>query len=140
MAQLAAGGKSRWRTGDARMDSLSTCKPRPEGGFLRALSFSPQLMNTALVQVKEPVHASADTVPHTLSPSVAIASKLRLRTLLAVPLATLAALAVHLLVCKNEAAADTHSYTGFLGILLGASFGAAAAQPFWSGLRRWMAH
>ena len=63
-----------------------------------------------------------------------------MRTLLAAPLAALIALAVHLLVSKSEPAADTRSYSVFLGVILGASLVAAAVQPLWSGLRRWMAH
>jgi NitT/TauT family transport system permease protein len=67
-------------------------------------------------------------------------SRLKARILLAAPLATLIALAVHLLVSKNEPAADTHSYTVFLGVIFVASLAAAAAQPLWPGLRRRMAH
>jgi NitT/TauT family transport system permease protein len=69
-----------------------------------------------------------------------VVSRLRVRNLLAMPLAALIALAVHLLVSKSEPAADTRSYTVFLGVILGASLVAVAMQPLWSGLRRWMAH
>jgi sulfonate transport system permease protein len=99
-------------------------------------------MNTVLVQVKEPVQVSAPVhkTEWPVGPSPAIASKLRLPSLLAFPAATLIALAVHFFVSQDEAAVDTRSYTVFLGIILGASLVAAAVQPFWSGLRRWMAH
>ena len=81
-------------------------------------------MNTALVQVKE-LPVSAENIARVVSPSSAIASRLRVRTLLAVPVATVVALAVHLFVSKSEPVADTRSYTVFLGILLAASLAAA---------------
>ena len=99
-------------------------------------------MNTALVQVKETAQASApvEKSARMVYSSPAIAAKLRVGTLLALPAATLLALAVHLLVSKNEPVADTRSYTVFLGLILGAVVGAAAMQSLWYGLRRWMAH
>jgi NitT/TauT family transport system permease protein len=99
-------------------------------------------MNTSLVQIKEPVEmpVSAEKTVRVVSSSSAMVSKLRARTLLAVPVATLIALGVHWLVSKAEPAPDTRSYSTFLGIILGASLAAAAVQPFWSSLRRWMAH
>jgi NitT/TauT family transport system permease protein len=66
------------------------------------------------------------------------ASKLPLRTQLAVPLATALALAVHLLISKEEPPIETRSYTFFLSAFLGTAVVALGAQPFWSGLRRWM--
>ena len=63
-----------------------------------------------------------------------------MRTLLATPLAAWIALAVHRMVSKAEPAADTRSYTVFLGAILAASLVAAAVQPLWPGLRRRMAH
>jgi NitT/TauT family transport system permease protein len=53
---------------------------------------------------------------------------------------TLIALAVHWIVAKNEPAVDTRSYAVFLGSILGVSVVAAAIQPVWAGLRRWMEH
>jgi NitT/TauT family transport system permease protein len=99
-------------------------------------------MNTALVQVKEPVQMPVliEKTARVVTASSVVASKLRVRTLVALPMATLIALAVHLFVSKTEPVADTRSYSVFLGIVLGASLLAAAAQPFWSSLRRWMAH
>ncbi len=99
-------------------------------------------MNSASVQVKEPVQSpvSPEQTARAVSPASAIASRLRVRTLLALPVATLIAQVVHWLVSKNEPAPDTHSYSVFLGIVLGASVVAAVMQPFWPGLRRWMAH
>jgi len=65
--------------------------------------------------------------------------KARLRTLLSVPLASLIALSVHLLLSKRPPLPETHSYTLFLGIVLVTALAAAAVQPFWAQLRRWMA-
>jgi NitT/TauT family transport system permease protein len=67
-------------------------------------------------------------------------AKLRSRILLAVPVATLIALAIHWFVSKNEPPADTRSYTIFLAMILGASTVAAAVQAIWAGLKRWLAH
>lgn len=61
-----------------------------------------------------------------------------LRTLVAVPLASAIALAVHFLVSKKESPIETHSYSLFLGAILGMSIAALAVQRFWPGLRRWM--
>ena len=83
---------------------------------------------------------SPEQAARAVSPASAIASRLRVRTLLALPVATLIARVVHWLVSKNEPAPDTRSYSVFLGVILGATLVAAAVQPFWSGLRRWMAH
>jgi NitT/TauT family transport system permease protein len=65
-------------------------------------------------------------------------SKALLRTLLAVPLASATSLAVHCLASKKEPPIETHSYSLFLGVIIGASLLAVAMQPFWTGLRRWM--
>jgi NitT/TauT family transport system permease protein len=98
-------------------------------------------MNTALVQVKDRVasmpaekSARASTAP--VTPAI----RIRIRTLLALPIATSIALVIHLVVSKDESPADTRSYSIFLGLVLGASLIAAGVQSFWLGLRRWMAH
>lgn len=79
------------------------------------------------------------------------ADRLKLRTLIPLPVATAIALGVHLFIFRNEpiapALADTASlmpwvekqaYLLLLGGILVASLGAAAVQPVWAGLRRWM--
>src|SRR5262249_6602610 len=66
--------------------------------------------------------------------------KVRPLILLALPGATLVALAVHFLVSKNEPRADTASYTILLAILLGLSVAAVGGQALWPGLRRRLAH
>jgi NitT/TauT family transport system permease protein len=83
---------------------------------------------------------SVEKAARVVSPAPGVVSKLRVRTLLAVPGATLVALAVHFFVSKSEPTADTRSYFVLLGIILGVSVAAPAVQPFWPGLRRWMAH
>jgi len=99
-------------------------------------------METPVAQIKEPLEASLP-VERKVQPvgfASVIASRLRALNPIAVPVATIIALAVHLFVAKNEPAADPYFYSVFLGIILSASLIAAAVRPFWRGLRRWMAH
>ena len=101
-------------------------------------------MNSALMPVKEPVSMPAprsanDRVAAT-QPGVAPASRLRLRTVLALPIAAAAGIGLHLAVRKNDPEPDTTSYLIFLGSILGISLLLVVAQGFWSALRRWMAH
>ncbi len=65
-------------------------------------------------------------------------AKTPLRFLLAVPVATALAFALHLLVSKKEPPVETQSFSIFLGIVLGVAITALAVQTFWQGLRRWM--
>jgi NitT/TauT family transport system permease protein len=97
-------------------------------------------MNTAVVQVKEPAGMPVETSARAAVPQTATARKPVVRTLLAVPVATLIALQVHNLVWKNEPPADARTYFLFLEIVIGASVVAAGVQWFWAPLRRWMAH
>lgn len=60
-----------------------------------------------------------------------------LRGLLALPVAALIALVVHLSFSSKEPSADVHSYTLFLSVILGASVVLLLARPIWSRLRRW---
>src|SRR5439155_7557753 len=62
------------------------------------------------------------------------------RILLAVPLATSAALGVHVWASKEQPATETHSYSVFLEIILVSAMIAAAMLPWWPHLRRWMRH
>jgi NitT/TauT family transport system permease protein len=71
---------------------------------------------------------------------IASISKLRWPTLLAVPIAALVALGVHMSILKNEPPVETHSYALFFWEIIAVSFVLAAAQRFWPGLRRWMRH
>jgi NitT/TauT family transport system permease protein len=99
-------------------------------------------MNTALVEVKEPVQMIAPTEKAaSVSPPVAvIIPRLSLPRLIAVPVAAAIALAVHLFVSKNEPSVDPRVYSVFLGLVLVFFVLSAAAQFFWAELRRWMAH
>jgi len=99
-------------------------------------------MNTALVQVKDPVPvtAAAEKTPRCASRAHAAIPPLRLRTVLSLPVAAAIAIGIHLAVSKNELPPETRSYSRFLVLIFGLSVVASCAQPFWSGLRRWMAH
>ena len=69
-----------------------------------------------------------------------IASKLRVRTLIAIPVACMVALAVHAVVSKNQSSSETRLYFYFLGGVLTLAILGVAVQPFWAGLRKWMKH
>jgi NitT/TauT family transport system permease protein len=97
-------------------------------------------MNTAVVQVKEPAGMPVETSARLAAPRSTTVRKSVLRTLLAVPVATVIALMVHTLVSKGEPPADTRSYFIFLEIVLGASVIAAIVQSFWPPLHRWLSH
>jgi NitT/TauT family transport system permease protein len=64
--------------------------------------------------------------------------KMRWPTLLAVPFAGAVALGLHGFASANEAPAEALLYTYFLSAVLVAALIAAAVQPVWSGLRKWM--
>src|SRR6266704_2500943 len=108
MAQLAAGRKSRGRPGDAGLDSARLREVQPKRGLLRPLSSAGDAMNSASAQAKEPgqTTVSPDQTAPAVSPASAIASRLRVRTLLALPVATLIARVVHWVVSKNEPRPD----------------------------------
>jgi len=69
-----------------------------------------------------------------------VALKARLQTLLAVPVATSVALAVHLCLPNNELPLEAHLYSQFLAAVLGAALAADIIHFIWPGLRRWMRH
>jgi NitT/TauT family transport system permease protein len=54
------------------------------------------------------------------------------------PVAAAAALGTHQIASKGQPPVETHTYTMFLGGIVGFSVVAAALVPFWSGLRRWL--
>lgn len=62
------------------------------------------------------------------------------RTILAVPVAVVGAMAVHAVVSRQEPAAPTHSYWIFLGMVLAVSVFLSLLQRWSNGLRRWMGH
>ena len=67
-------------------------------------------------------------------------SELGWRAQLAVPLAALVALAIHLLFSKSAPAIETHSYTLFTCEIVAVSIVLAITQRFWTPLRSWMRH
>ena len=99
-------------------------------------------MNTSSVQINEPVSIplQGETTAQSAIRPADVVSKLRIRTLLAVPVTTGIALTVHLFVSSNEPSVDPQMFSIFLGVVLGACLVAAGLQRFWSGMRRWMAH
>lgn len=62
------------------------------------------------------------------------------RTQLAIPVAALAAMAVHACVSRQEPATDTHTYWILLWAVLAAGIGLSAVQRLSLGLRLWMRH
>jgi NitT/TauT family transport system permease protein len=81
---------------------------------------------------------SAETNKTPAASTTPTAPGLPARTLLAVPVAVLGAMAVHAIISRQEPAAQTHYYWIFLGAVLSVSIGLWLIQPFSSGLRRWM--
>src|SRR5438477_12637490 len=67
-------------------------------------------------------------------------SELGWRAQLAVPLAALVALAIHLLFSKRAPAVETHSYTLFVYEIVGVSIVLAIAQRFWTPLCSCLRH
>src|SRR4051812_685996 len=59
---------------------------------------------------------------------------LRWRTMLAVPIAALVTLGIHLLISKNASPVETRSYALLSGQIIAVSFALIAAQRFWIGL------
>src|SRR3954463_15237487 len=80
----------------------------------------------------------ADPANVPIAPSRAAKPVIRLRTLLAIPMACVVALAVHLISSRNQPSAETRLYSEFLAGLFGLAIAAAIVQNFWGWLRRWM--
>jgi NitT/TauT family transport system permease protein len=83
------------------------------------------------MQAEEDLPERADVEP-------ILASTLRWRTTLAVPIAASVALGVHLLIANREPPIETHSYRLLFGEVIGVSIVLAVIRRFSSGLRRWM--
>src|SRR5688572_6577967 len=91
-------------------------------------------MNTSLEAVNEAPASIAQ-------PAAPVRSSASVRTLVVLPIAAAVAFAVHLWASRNEPTPEArHYYSIFLGIVFGIGLLAAAARPFWAGLRRWMDH
>src|SRR6266576_2480795 len=82
-----------------------------------------------------PTHANVDAIER-----MERGSELGWRAHLAVPLAGLVALAIHLLFSKRAPAVETHSYTLFFYEIIGVSIVLSIAQRVWMPLRFWMHH
>jgi len=87
-------------------------------------------VNVPPQEAKRPVQKPAPNHPAVL--------KTRLQAILAVPVATLLALAVHVGLSNDEPLPEAHLYSSFLGGILCTAIVAAAVQILWGGLRRWM--
>jgi NitT/TauT family transport system permease protein len=72
--------------------------------------------------------------------AIASPSKLRWRTMLAVPIAALVVLGIHLLASTKESPVQAHSYALLMYEIIGVSFLLMVAQRFWVELRQWMRH
>jgi len=95
-------------------------------------------MKTSLQETNDPARMGEEEMAGAANIGSPAAARVRVRTLLAVPVAASVALVVHLLVSKEQP--ETQSYSVFLGIILGSAIVAAAVQSFSSHLRRWLRH
>jgi NitT/TauT family transport system permease protein len=98
-------------------------------------------MNSSVQEVMDPAPAR---LPQAKAPRPVAAAppapKAALRTLLAVPLAAAIAFGIHVWASANQPAADTRSYSIFLGLIFGCAITGAALQFWLLPLRRWMQH
>ena len=83
------------------------------------------------------MEAQEDLVPTTV---VEPPSVLRWRTMLAVPIAAVLALGLHMLIAKRELPLETRSYRLFLIEIIGVSIVLALLRRFSPALRHWMAN
>src|SRR5438270_9386144 len=93
---------------------------------------------SAVPELKETPEESA--APAGAIAAAPVPSKLRVRTLLAMPAACLIAMGLHGLLSKNQPASETRLYFYFLGAILALAILGAALQPVFAGLRKWMKH
>jgi NitT/TauT family transport system permease protein len=100
-------------------------------------------MNTASLPAKDTTPVAMPTAPVAAATGLlpkAGAPRLRLPTLLAVPVACVAGIALHAAVRKNDPEPDTTSYLIFLGGVLGLSLLLGIIQVFSARVRRWAEH
>ena len=74
------------------------------------------------------------------NPAQAVSNQMRLRTLLAIPAATLIAFGIHFLVSKSPQAPETKTYWFFLAAIFLAALLTTALQFAWPSPRRWLTH
>jgi len=96
--------------------------------------------SSVLSRPADPAKASADAQSQLVAKRGVAPFKLRWRTMLAVPIAALVTLGVHLALAKNSSPVETRSYSLLFGEIVGVSFLLMAGQRFWFGLRVWMRH
>jgi NitT/TauT family transport system permease protein len=70
--------------------------------------------------------------------AVSVEPTIRVRTLLAIPLACIIAFGIHLLSSKGQPLAETRLYTEFLALIFALGIALAFVQNFWLPLRRWL--
>src|SRR4051812_4861120 len=103
-------------------------------------------MSTLLPEVKESALTAAAERSTAASPARAIGetapvspdTKLRARTLAAVPIALIIAFAVHVWTGTKQPANETQLYTNFLGAVFALTLLASALQIVCNPLRAWM--
>jgi NitT/TauT family transport system permease protein len=81
-----------------------------------------------------------DRLAATLALPSSAPPKMRLRTILAIPLATLIAFGIHFVVSKNQPAAQTRMYSIFLAGVFVAALLAGGLQLVWPLPRKWLSH
>jgi NitT/TauT family transport system permease protein len=97
-------------------------------------------MSNSTGELKKPGLASETTPTGVSGKPHLVSSKPRWRTLLAIPVACLIALGLHLLISNKQPYPETHLYSLFLGIILALALAADAAYFLWNAPRRWMTH
>lgn len=102
-------------------------------------------MNNASIEQQDVRRASprADETPEARDQNRlagTFATTMPLRTIVAIPIATLFAFAIHYFVAKNQPAAETNLYSYFLGAAFVAAVFATILQFAWSFPRRWLTH
>src|SRR5438445_12328930 len=112
MAQLAPGRESCRGPGAFRVGYSSIRAEQPVGSLLLSLyPLTGNSMNTSVQETNDPVQMAGEKAARAVSIGSPVAPRARVRTLLAVPVAASAALAVHVGASKNQALPETHSYS-----------------------------
>jgi NitT/TauT family transport system permease protein len=94
-------------------------------------------MNSSLEAASTMVSAEVDPAACSAT-AVEGGPRLKARTILAVPVATIIALGVHFASSKSQNSIESRSYAIFLGGVLGIFLAFAVIQRAWRGLRDWM--
>jgi NitT/TauT family transport system permease protein len=96
--------------------------------------------SSELSRPADPATSSVETRAGIASKRSVASFRLRWRTMLAVPIAALITLGIHLALVRSSSPVETRSYALLFGQIIGVSFLLIAAQRFWFGLRVWMRH